>query len=150
MAAAPPDRLRARIREVCGAAEHDLLLDLQRACLPADVPYDSARGWWWVAHNADDVPVAFAGLTETLADRRMGYLCRAGVIPAARGAGLQKRLIRVRLRRARALGMRWVVTDTQRGNCASSNSLIACGFRLYLPETAWAGPETLYWRRAIG
>ncbi len=138
-----------RIRGVCGAADHELLLDLQRVCLPADEPYDTARGWWWVALTADDVPVAFAGLTETWADRRMGYLCRAGVIPAARGAGLQKRLIRARLQCARRIGMREVVTDTAAGNHASANSLIGCGFKLYEPTTRWAADGALYWRRPL-
>ncbi len=138
-----------RVRKVCGAEDHDLLLDLQRACFPVDQPYDTARGWWWVAETLDDVPVAFAGLSETYADPRMGYLCRAGVIPVARGAGLQKRMIRVRMRYARALGMREVVTDTAQGNHASANSLIACGFKMYEPATRWALPGSLYWRKPV-
>jgi GNAT superfamily N-acetyltransferase len=138
-----------RIRNICGAADFDLLLELQRACLPSDKPYDTARGWWWVAFTAADVPVAFAGLTETYADPWMGYLCRAGVVPEARGAGLQKRLIRTRLRLAKSLGMRSVVTDTAHGNHASANSLIATGFRMYQPAQCWAAPGAHYWRRIV-
>lgn len=139
----------ANIRKVCGAVDFEVLLELQRACLPADEPYDTTRGWWWLAYTPDEVPVGFAGLTETWADRRMGYLCRAGVIPAARGAGLQKRMIRARLRCARALGMTSLVTDTAAGNHASANSLIGCGFKIYEPATRWAAAGAIYWRRAV-
>jgi L-amino acid N-acyltransferase YncA len=67
------------------------------------------------------------------------------VLPAHRGQGIQKRLIRVRLRQARALGWNWVVTDTH-DNPASSNSLIARGFKLFDPSKPWGADKTLYWR----
>jgi ribosomal protein S18 acetylase RimI-like enzyme len=71
------------------------------------------------------------------------YLSRCGVLPDARGLGLQRRLIRARLRGRRGPA----VTYTAAWNCASSNNLIACGFRLYTPVRAWAGRDVLYWIR---
>ena len=133
---------------MCGVEEHDELIELQRACLPLDKPYDTTRGWWWLG-TVDGVAVAFAGLTPTWADPRIGYLCRAGVVRDMRGHGIQKRLIRLRLLRARRLGMYSAVTDTTAANLPSANSLISCGFRLYDPATRWAADGALYWRRAI-
>jgi GNAT superfamily N-acetyltransferase len=70
------------------------------------------------------------------------------VLPEARGQGLQRRLIGARERHARALGMAWLVTDTYQ-NPASSNSLIAAGYRLYEPAQPWGARGTLYWRKRL-
>ena len=76
------------------------------------------------------------------------YLCRAGVIPAARGHGLQKKMIRVRLQKAKKLGYKWAVTDTYE-NPPSANSLISAGFKMFTPSDAWAGEGAIHWRRAL-
>jgi len=67
----------------------------------------------------------------------------------ARGQGLQRRLIRVRELAARKAGMLAIVTDTHRENHASSNSLMAMGYRLYTPHTKWAFNDGLYWRKKL-
>jgi GNAT superfamily N-acetyltransferase len=77
-----------------------------------------------------------------------GYLCRAGVLESHRGRGLQKRLIRVRERKARKLGWTHVVTDTYE-NPASANSLIKCGFRSYLPRNPWGAKGVAYWIKRL-
>jgi GNAT superfamily N-acetyltransferase len=76
------------------------------------------------------------------------YLCRAGVLPAHRGQGLQKRLIRARIQVAKEKGMNWLVTDTN-DNPASGNSLIACGFKLFEPTVPWAANGAIYWRMKL-
>ena len=120
---------------------------LQKKCLPFDIPYDTNFGSWWIA-TKDGVDIGFAGLVRTVSWTDCGYLCRAGVIPDARGQGLQKKLIRVRLRQAKALGWKWVITDTT-DNPASANSLIATGFKLFQPTKPWGFKNTLYWRRKL-
>jgi len=120
---------------------------LQNKCLPFDTPYDTNFGSWWIA-TANGVDIGFAGLVRTVSWTDCGYLCRAGVVPAARGQGLQKQFIRVRLRQAKALGWRWVVTDTT-DNPASANNLIATGFKLFQPTKPWSFKNTLYWRRKL-
>jgi phage terminase large subunit len=35
-------------------------------------------------------------------------------------------------------------------NLASANNFIRAGYRLYRPQTPWAWPNSLYWRRSIG
>ena len=64
------------------------------------------------------------------------------------GNGLQKRLIRARVAKARALGYKWVVTDTY-DNPASANSLIASNFKLFKPSDPWAGSGSLFWLRKL-
>ena len=121
------------------------LSELQRICLPNDTPYDTNTGFWWTAADASAGLVGFAGLVFSSRWSDCGYLCRAGVVPSSRGQGLQKKFIRVRIRQAKAVEMKWLVTDTH-DNPASSNSLISCGFKLFDPSSPWGGKGTLYWR----
>ncbi len=75
------------------------------------------------------------------------YLNSCGVRPTDRGQGLQKRLIRVRLRHAKAKGLT-SLTYTLADNCHSINNLIACGFKAYNPAYPWVGdPNVVYWTK---
>ena len=132
------------IRVRCALADDPRLDALDRACFPDDAPYPKrARGCsWWLALDADGAAVAFAGMRVL---RDVTFLCRAGVMPLARGGHLHRRLIRVRLRAAPAEMP--IVTYTIAGNVVSANNLIACGMRLWTPRNAWAGRDVLYWRR---
>jgi GNAT superfamily N-acetyltransferase len=121
---------------------------LQLECLPGDTPYDHTIGYWHVAFTEDKKPIAFSGLVPSSRWSDCGYLCRAGVLPDHRGNGLQKRLIRVRIRQAKANGWAWLITDTYK-NPPSSNSLISCGFKLFDPTVPWGAKGTLYWRYRI-
>ncbi len=123
----------------------DKLSRLQRICLPYDHLYDTTTGFWWSAADTSGNDVAFAGLVYSSRWSDCGYLCRSGVVPSSRGQGIQKKLIRVRIRQAKAVGMNWLITDTYK-NPASSNSLISCGFKLFDPAVPWGAGGTLYWR----
>jgi GNAT superfamily N-acetyltransferase len=125
----------------------DKLSALQKICLPFDNPYDTNFGSWWIAVN-NNRDIGFAGLVRTVSWTDCGYLCRAGVIPSARGQGLQKKFIYVRIRQAKAFGWKWLVTDT-RHNPASANSLIATGFKMFEPTKPWGCKDTLYWRKRL-
>jgi len=120
---------------------------LQKKCLPYDEPYDVSKGWWWIAYD-EDKPVGFAGLVRSISWSDCGYFCRAGVLPSHRGQGIQKALIQARLRKAKKVGYRWVITDT-RDNNPSANSLINRGFKIYTPSKPWGYDDTLYWRIAL-
>jgi GNAT superfamily N-acetyltransferase len=136
-----------RLRRAVTAADHDGIADLQIQTLPSDKPLDSCVGDWWLIYH-DGEPVAFAGMKLSRLWVDCQYLCRSGVVPAHRGKGLQRRLIKVREHYARQAGMNWLITDTTQ-NPASSNSLMACGFRLYEPAAPWGNRYTLYWRKRI-
>ena len=125
-----------------------LLTSLQRQCLPYDKLYKTNIGYWWTVTDDSGVACGFAGLAPSVRWCDTGYLCRAGVLPSHRGQGLQKQLIRIRIRKAKALGWSWLITDTHE-NPASANSLIACGFRMFEPSVPWGATGTLYWRKKL-
>ena len=121
-----------------------LLMYLQLKCLPSDKPLEIDSGYWWVTYTDTGTPVAFAGLVRSSQWSNAGYMCRAGVLPAYRGNGLQKKLIQCRIRKARALKLDWLVTDTT-DNPASANSLISMGFKMYIPSVPWGYKHSSYW-----
>ena len=121
------------------------LLSLQLLCLPGDKAFAMDAGWWHVVHTEREETIGFSGMVPSRKWCDCVYLCRSGILPEHQGNGLQKRLIRTRLAKARALGYKWAVTDTYE-NPASSNSLISAGFRLFTPTEPWAGKGSLFWR----
>lgn len=122
-----------------------LLVRMQVECLPGDRPLAARDGDWWICYTEAGTPVGFCALKSSVRWAETGYLSRAGVLPGHRGKGLQKRLIRVRIARARQLGWKWLLSDTSE-NPASANSLIACGFRMYEPRDPYGLETSLYWR----
>jgi GNAT superfamily N-acetyltransferase len=114
----------------------ELVADLDRQafnghCLLQE--YELNRAVWWVAEmkQADWEPVGYAG--AELVDGVL-VLTRAGVLPVARGAGLQRRLIAVRERWGRSRGAAVAQTYTHWANIQSQRSLVRCG---YLPSRYW-------------
>lgn len=109
------------------------------------VTFEGSR--WWVVEDEDGHAVGFSGLRHMYGDRV--FLCRSGVRVEHRGHGLQRRMIRVRERAARAQDMKRVVTYTDKNNVHSSNNLIACGYQLYRPADEWGCAHALYWFRDL-
>jgi len=126
------------------------VLPLDEICFPADDRVAVPGSLWWVAWD-DRQPVAYAGLRlcSLPENRGLGFLCRAGVIPSHRGRGLQKKLIRIRERAARGLGLKELVTYCMYSNSPSMNSLVGCGFRFYSPATKYGGPSAVYLRKEL-
>ncbi len=126
---------------------HPDLCQLQKACLPHDEPRNSPGDMAWIVY-LDRIPAAFCMVSPC---SRPGdwYLSRAGVMPFARGQGLQRRMIRVRERYARSRGGDWLVSDTHFKNWASMNNLSACGYSTFRPDHEWALPESVYWRKRL-
>jgi GNAT superfamily N-acetyltransferase len=124
-----------------------LLTWLQLSTLGGDEPYDVSEGHWWVAYEGG-APIGFAGVVRSLQWSDAGYLCRSGVLRSHRGNGLQKRLIRVRERKAKALGWNWLLSDTYK-NPPSANSLISCGYKTFTPSRPWGFDGAIYWRKKI-
>ena len=98
---------------------------------------------WWVGWD-DTIPVAYGG-ARYIPEAKAVFLSRAGVLWEARGQGLQKKLIALRVKWARTTGATKVITYTHPENVVSSNNLIRSGFELYNPEWKWEGPTFLYW-----
>lgn len=116
---------------------------LDLVCFPEDIPYRPAGSIWWLITH-EDKDVAYAGL-KPLAEG-YGFLCRVGVLKAYQGQGLHRRLIQVRIRAAKKLGLKGVITYTVSHNPKSMNNLIKSGLRLYNPAYRYAG-DVLYWRK---
>ncbi len=125
----------------------DEIMTLERECFEATPSDLLAYGCWWIAYQGD-TPVAYCGMRRSFKWVNVGYFSRAGVSDPARGNGLQKRLIRVRLAHAKKLGYVCVITDTFQ-NPASANSLIGCGFRMYAPKDRWSYRGSCYWKKNL-
>ena len=123
------------------------LHDLDARCFPVDSRERTDRDLWWLAYEGTRV-VGYAGARVWEPDQAL-YLHRAGVLPEARGQGLQRRLIRARVQYARRLGLIRAYTYTAAWNVRSSNNLAACGFRLWRPARPWGGKNCLYYYKRI-
>ena len=121
-----------RIRRVpLSDATWATLVDLEEqvGLLPAHKP----SAMWWLAYG-EEGPVGYAGLLHYPDIGRPGsFLLRCGVLPEARGQGLQRRFIQVREAQAKRDGYDRCFTYTAPDNLHSANNLIACGYRLYTP-----------------
>lgn len=98
------------------------------AALTAD-ELDNAT--WWIATSNSSYhrsPIAYGGLCLRGDDLE---LLSSGVLPAYRGRGIQTRLIRARLRYARACGYTRIQTYAAINNIPSQRALIKCGFQPY-------------------
>lgn len=140
----PVFRIRAVDRQ--SAADKALLEWLQLEILPSDTPADTGVGYWWLLFEGAN-PAGFCGLHPT-EESAGGHLCRGGVLPSYRGHRLQRRLIAVRERKARRMGLSHLVSDTY-DNPASSNNLIASGYRMFAPAEPWGAEGTCYWKKKI-
>lgn len=116
--------------------DHGMILDLdaQFFSVPPDVGEETA---WWVAYDEHDTPIAYAGAMMWGPDAAV-YFHRVGVLPSARGRGLQRRLIHVRERWGRTQGASTAYTYTAATNVVSANNLIRCGYKLWIPAQ-WGG-----------
>lgn len=123
------------------------LIAIHKAIFPADSLPSFTNGWWWLVYDGHKV-IAFAGLNGVKSWNEALYLSRCGVDKAYRGQGLQKRLIKIRERKARKLGIKHLITSTYY-RLISANNLINCGFRLYQPENEWLAKGSLYWKKDL-
>lgn len=120
---------------------------MDKVCFPADARPDP-DALWWLAFQGED-PIGYAGMDLVQRpDGLVGYMTRCGVLPEARGRGVQKRLLTARIRYAHRMACSRVVTYTVASNPASINSLIHRGFKAYTPPYLYAG-DVCYWERKL-
>jgi GNAT superfamily N-acetyltransferase len=120
-----------------------ILQYMQLETMPYDPVVDPAEGYWWLVKKGSQ-PAAFLGLTPVDDCPNWGYVARVGVLPEFRGKGIQKHLMRVAERKARAVGLTRLISTTL-NNPPSANSFIACGYKTYTPEGPWGYTGTIYW-----
>lgn len=129
----------------------NLIARMHRACFPGLPPVQTSHGDWWIARDENARPVGFAGMWPSARVDGAGYLCRAGVLPIARGQGLQIRLIKVREREAKKKRWTALFSDAVVENAHSQNNLVAAGFRMFRPTVPWATAKEqhIYFRKII-
>ena len=100
------------------------------------------RDWWVI--TSGNVIIAYCGCTFT---EGLCIFVRAWVHKDYRGQGLQKKMIRLRIKSAYDCHI--AITYTTTDNCPSANSLISQGFKLYSPEYTYGGREMLYFQKEL-
>jgi GNAT superfamily N-acetyltransferase len=130
---------------------------------PTDYPVTFVGSHWFIGWDGDrpicyaawrpHYPMATAG--ELHWREQQGFLYRAGVMPEARGHGLQRKLIEVREEDMRAHGIKIAVSYTDPTVAASMRSLIACGYRPYTCDAKsnlaglGRGDGFVHWRKDL-
>ena len=104
--------------------------------------FKSNRDWWVMVSANQIVAYCGCGFTEGLC-----IFVRAWVHKDYRGQGLQKKMIKLRIKSAYDCHI--AITYTSVDNYPSINSLISQGFKIYCPEYAYAGREMLYFQKPI-
>ena len=121
--------------------------ELNRALFARGLPGDRWVGdhhTFWVAWQGA-TPVGFCSAVM-LGDGSC-FLSSAAVFPGFRGAGLQRRMVRVRVQWATRHGQTVCLTYATRENFRSLANLVRCGFHFYEPAVNWAGRAVMYMRR---
>lgn len=136
--------MKYRVREVQSFLR---IKELNDRIFPGEPLEKHEMGYYWVAYK-DQASVGYCGMHVCKGSRELDavFLSRAGVLPAHRGKGLGKKLISVRIRLARKIGMKCVITYTRPWNLSSANNLIHAGFTLYEPAYKFGYEKDLYWR----
>jgi GNAT superfamily N-acetyltransferase len=109
------------------------ILRMDRVCFPVDEP-PSIEGADWVIGWDGATPAAYCAWKPVEQDGvAVGFHYRGGVMPDYRGYGLQRQMLRLREARMREQGLTTAVTYTDADGVASMRSLIAEGYRPYVP-----------------
>jgi len=130
---------------------------------PNDKPVTFIGSYWFIGWEGKQ-PACYAAWrphypTNTLSPLHItsaqGFQYRAGVLPAYRSRGYQKKLLAIRERAMLAVGIKEAVTYTDPQSAASMRSLIACGYMPFVPtkETNLSGEGRaglfVHWRKAL-
>jgi GNAT superfamily N-acetyltransferase len=99
---------------------------------------------WWVMLDQGEI-VAYCG---SIYSKGICIFNRAWVKKSHRGQGIQRRMIKTRLKAASTF-CHIAITYTTLDNFPSANNLIDCRFKLYLPEYSYGGSDKLYFQKLL-
>jgi hypothetical protein len=105
-------------------------------------------GHWWLVYNADDEPVAFAGMVPMEPFAKVAFMKRCYVRPDDVGHGLQLRLLFCREVKCRELGYSQIVSECSEDSHSNLNFRRA-GFERVFPEQPWGKPGAVYWSKIL-
>jgi GNAT superfamily N-acetyltransferase len=80
---------------------------------------------------------------------KTAFLSRAGLLPHARGKGLQRRMLQIRQRWARDEGFTRITTYVALDNVPSARNLVKSGFTIYRPVGLWGGLDVIYFEKEL-
>ena len=122
-------------RPAASAEDGEQVLRMDRICFPVDEPPTLAGAQWIIGWD-DNTAIAYCGWKAVEHDGvPVGFHYRGGVLPDHRGHGLQRQMLRLREARMRERGLGAAVTYTDADGAASMRSLIAEGYRPYVPTS---------------
>lgn len=124
----------------------DEIKELHTLALPGDLWVGDEHTFWLAREGRK--PVGFCSAIYR-PERGYVFLSRSAVMLAARGQGLQRRMIRTRVAWAKRQGAREAITYTSLKNYESFVNLVKCGFRFYTPSVTYAGDEVHYLKREL-
>lgn len=124
-----------------------LLTALHILTFPSDAsPNWKISGMAWITKDDNDEPVGFL-YAEPMADGSL-YFSRVGVMPAARGRGIQRALMLRMYARAKREGYKTIVSTTYQ-NPPSANNFVREQWMTYLPAAPWGASDTIYWYKEL-
>lgn len=133
------------------ALRHDPGGHHARQLWPRVMPGDDWPGdhhHYWCAWDGDHL-VGLCSAVRLEAEPSVVFLSSTAVLRTHRGRGLQRRMVRHRIRWARRQGARVVITYTRNDNWPSAANLVREGFQWYAPARSWAGAGMWYFRRDL-
>lgn len=123
------------------------ILEIQSKCFEydyakeKDIPFDH----WWLLKNGNR-SIGFCSLRHFNDEPGTWFLRLAAVLDEYRGHGLQKKMIRHRVKFAKRHVAKRIITYASYDNLPSANSLIRCGFKLYKPRWNWGTGYAYYFK----
>jgi GNAT superfamily N-acetyltransferase len=111
-----------------------LIADMRAKTLLHTVPLTEQElrdGVWWIVTD-EEGPCAYAGVW--LNEDGAVDMLSSGVLPRARGNGLQRKLLRHRIRWGRRAGFECFTTYCATHNWRSMNNIVSVGFRIWQYE----------------
>jgi GNAT superfamily N-acetyltransferase len=119
-----------------------------RVCFPFDFPYIFSweKNVSWVAMDKEELQ---GYLSVHPLRYGVWFFSRVGVLLAARGQGLQRKMMNVMEKHGRREGWREIVTYTIGGNGHSIQNILECGYRTYEPRKSYVGWKFVHLRKRL-
>lgn len=133
---------------------------LDAEIFPNDIPFFIKFANWFIGWDSDKNAVAYCGWKPVIVGPKydlttMGFHYRSGVMPVARGQGLQQRMIDLREQNMKKHNIFVACTYTEVYSAASMRSLINAGYRPYeaTDDTALTGLDRykrfVHWKKNL-
>lgn len=122
---------------------------LNDVLFPLDpMTYNLDHFYWIVKYQDHKIGFCSMYFCKDTGEPNVVFLSRAGLLPEFRKMGIGKRLLVTRMKEAKRMGAKSVITYTI-DNVSSANNLISKGFKLYDPSYRYGGKGALHWYKRL-